>query len=100
MAELEIHYEEEWAALYVDGRLDRVGDAYLAEERALELCGVKIVHDDAFLKGQEKAAGCAQTLDELYAYVNDRDRKRVMAEQMRTEAANLIAQAKRLEGDV
>jgi hypothetical protein len=31
---LEIHYADEWAALYVDGKLERVGDSYLAEERA------------------------------------------------------------------
>ncbi len=37
---LEIHYAGEWAALYVDGKLEEVGDAYIAEERAFALLGV------------------------------------------------------------
>lgn len=99
MPDLEIHYADEWAALYVDGKLDRVGDSYLAEERAFELLGVKVVQDDAFLQGQDQAAGVAKTLDELYVYTDDRDRRKAHAERLRTEAANLLTQADQLAGN-
>ena len=91
--DLEIHYAEEWAALYVDGKLERVGDSYLAEERAFELLGVKIVQDDSFLRGQTQAAGVAQTLDEVVAYSDERDEKRRRAAELRAEAERLTVEA-------
>ncbi len=33
---LEIHYADDWAALYVNGRLKVVGDSYLAEAAKLD----------------------------------------------------------------
>jgi hypothetical protein len=87
MPDLEIHYDPggEWAALYVDGRLERVGDSYLAEEKAFEILGVKTVQDNAFLRGQHGRDGCAQTLDELAAYRTQRDVDRAEAARLREE---------------
>lgn len=101
MPNLEIHYDPggEWAALYVDGRLSRAGDAYLAEEEAFELAGVKTVRDDAFLRGQDGRDGCAQTLDEVAAYRADRDAAKARAAQLREQAAELMAEAERLAGE-
>jgi hypothetical protein len=100
MPDLEIHYDPdgEWAALYIDGDLDRVGDAYLAEEKAFDLLGVKIVRDGAFLRGQTSAAGCAQTLDELGAYRDQRDAAQAEAARLREDAAALLARAADLDG--
>lgn len=95
---MEIHYSGEWAALYVDGKLDRVGDAYLAEERAFELAGVKVVQDDAFMRGQAKHDGVAQTLDEVAAYRTERDDAKSRATALREHAAQLMAEADRLTG--
>jgi hypothetical protein len=95
---LEIHYEEEWAALYVDGKLERVGDSYLAEERAFEILGVKIVQDDAFMRGQTASAGVAQTLDEVEAFRRERDEKRAKAAQLRAEAERLLREAGEITG--
>lgn len=90
---LEIHYADEWAALYVDGKLARVGDAYLAEERAFELLGVKIVQNDAFMRGQNQKSGVAQTLDEVAAFATEREEKRQRAAELRAEAARLLTEA-------
>lgn len=97
---LEIHYADEWAALYIDGHLDHgtVGDSYHAEERAFELLGVKQVRDDAWMRGQTSAAGVAQTLDGVAAYRRERDEKIAEAGRLRDQAAELIAQAKELDG--
>ncbi len=92
--ELEIHYaDDEWAALYKDGVLERVGDAYLAEERAFELLGVKTVRDDAFMRGQTQASGVAHTLDEVATFVTERETKRRQAAALRAEAERLLAEA-------
>lgn len=96
---LEIHYADDWAALYVDGKLDRVGDAYNTEERALSLAGVATVHDDAFMRGQSQRDGVAQTLDEVAAYARERDERLAVAAQKRAEAERLLAEAGELEDD-
>lgn len=91
--DLEIHYADNWAALYVDGNLDRVGDAYLTEERAFELLGVKIVKDDAFMRGQEQASGVAQTLAEAVAYSDQQVARLRRAAELRAQADRLLAEA-------
>lgn len=95
---LEIHYEEEWAALYVDGKLERVGDSYLAEERAFEILGVRTVQDDAFMRGQTSAEGVAKTLDEVEAYREDREQRTRRAAELRAQAAKLEQEARTLAG--
>lgn len=97
MAELEIHYADEWAALYVDGELDIVGDAYLTEHRAWTIAGVKVVHDRAFMRGQNKASGVARTVAEIDLYKTDLDARIISAQKLREQAANLVAQAESLE---
>jgi len=95
---LEIHYSTgEWAALYVDGKLERVGDAYWVEERAFELLGVTVLHDEAFLRGQGQRDGVAKTLDEVDAYRQQREADKAEAQRLRDEAARLAAAADRLD---
>jgi len=69
----EIHVADDWAALYIDGQLDRVGDAYLADERLREIFGVKTVDDDAFMRGQTYSEGVAPTLDDVTVYRHARE---------------------------
>lgn len=95
---LEIHYSGEWAALYIDGKLDIVGDSYLAEEKAFELFGVRQVQDDAFMLGQTARDGVAKTLEEVAAHQAARADRRAKALALREEAARLEARATALEG--
>ena len=69
---IEIHEDEDWAAVYVDGNLVRVGDAYLADEWLRTHFGVKTVQDDAFMRGQTSREGVAKTLDEVLDYARSR----------------------------
>lgn len=93
LPKLEIHYADEWAALYVDGKLERVGDSYLAEGRAFEILGVRTVQDDAFMRGQTSAAGVAQTVEEAAAFARERETKRMRAAELRAEAERLLREA-------
>lgn len=88
----------EWSALYLDGKLDRVGDHYLAQERILELCGVVCEQSDDFLRGQDGRAGVAQTLNELSDYRLQREEKEAEILKLRKEASELLARAKEIEG--
>ena len=103
MPRLEIHYADEWAALYVDGALDReygeptVGDRYRVEERAFELLRVRQIHDDAFMRGQNQRDGVARTLDEVAAYQVERHERKTRAERLRAQAEALLAEAKGLD---
>ena len=90
---MEIHYQEDWAALYVNGVLDRVGDADNTVQRALELCGVVTVMDDAFMRGQDQREGVAPTLDAVAEYRTDRECARALAADLRARAAALLAEA-------
>jgi alpha-D-ribose 1-methylphosphonate 5-triphosphate synthase subunit PhnG len=97
VAELEIHYADEWAALYVDGRLKSVGDTYVAEEQALTMCGVKLVHDDAFMRGQDRREGVAPTLADAAIYRDEREQRRAKAAEMREQAKRMLDDAAELE---
>lgn len=98
MADLEIHYSGDWAALYVDGQLDpdTVGDSYIAEERALELMGVTQVVDDAFMRGRTGREGVAETLDQVRAFKEHRDYLVEKAEQLEAQADELRSQAEEI----
>lgn len=99
MPKLEIHYTGDgWAALYVDGHLERVGDSYLAEQKAFQIAGVATVHDDAFMCGQTQADGVARTLDQVAEYRLQREAKQAEAARLREEAKRLLAEADRLSG--
>jgi hypothetical protein len=97
MPELEIHHGDDWAALYVDGHLDRVGDPDNTIERALDLAGVKTVDDDAFMRGQLQRDGVAPTLADVEVYRVMRDGRQAEAAELRAEAARLVAQADAIE---
>lgn len=87
----------EWAALYVNGKLSTYGDRENPVDRALQLAGVTLVQDDAFLLGGDGADGVAKTLAEIDDFRYRRDQRRRVAQQKRQEAARLLAQAAEIE---
>ncbi|MEU3452225.1 hypothetical protein ABZ671_01080 [Micromonospora sp. NPDC006766] len=97
---LEIHYADDWAALYIDGQLDSdsVGDSHIAEARAFKLLGAKQVYSNAFMRGQSFRAGVAPTLADVEAYKQEMDARQAEAAEKRAEAARLLAEAEALEG--
>lgn len=95
---LEIHYDPngEWAALYKDGQLVTVGDAYVAEEQAFDLLGVVIKRDDAFMRGSSSRVDVAQTITEVEQYRNERDAQRDEAARLRQQAQELLDRANQI----
>jgi hypothetical protein len=95
---VEIHYSDDWAALYVDGKLHSdPGDSYRIEEEAFALLGVRQVMDDAFMRGQKARDGVARTLWEVTEFASQRDADRAEAVRKRELAGKLLAEADELE---
>ncbi len=88
---------EEWSALYVDGKLDRVGDSYLIDERIIQLTGVEEIEGN-FLLGGNSYDDAAKTLDEIAAYEAKKVEAADEAAVLEAQAAELIAKAKELRG--
>ena len=59
---------EEWSALYIDGKLDIVGDHYLIDERISELAGVTTRNSDSFMRDGEDRSSVAKTLEEIQEF--------------------------------
>lgn len=86
---------EEWSALYVDGKLDRVGDAYLVDERVGEILGVQVISGDEgedFLRGGNTREDVAQTLTDISDWKS--------AQEAEASKAELLAQADALQTEV
>lgn len=58
----------EWSALYIDGKLEHIGDHYVVEELAMEKAGVVIECSDDFLFGGDTRDDAAKTLTEVEVY--------------------------------
>lgn len=99
MPNMEIHYANDWAALYVDGVLEpnTVGDSYHAEERAFEILGVRQVYDAAFMRGQDYRAGVARTLHEVREFKDQQTVDLTEAQALRDQAHELSLRAMALE---
>lgn len=97
--DLEIWYDPngDWAALYVDGKLEKVGDAVNVDEYALHYAGVTTVQDNAFLRGGNGRQSVAPTLAEVKTYAAKQEEKRLTAETLRKQAQELLDQAEELE---
>jgi hypothetical protein len=92
----------EWSALYVDGKLDRVGDSYLAEERIHELYEITDISE---VDGARFVLprGCHRedvpdTLDAARQMIAAGELKLAKAAEMREQAKAMLAEADRLEG--
>jgi len=97
MTAVEVHENEGWAAVYLDGALQRVGDSYLADEWIREHFGVVTVQDDAFMRGSTLRDDTAQTLDEVQEYAAAREARRRVAAEKRAEAQRLLSEAQALD---
>ena len=94
---------DDWSALYVDGKLDRIGDHYLIDERISELTGVTDYSSDDFLQGGDDRDSAAQTLEELNAWVardkaETADEALQYAAELRRQADEAYAHAEQLAG--
>ena len=94
---IQIHYAGDWAALYIDNKLEIVGDTADTEERALRMLGVEFVWDDSFMQGQSTREGVAKTLDEVKIYKDMRDFRKRQAQVLREKASELLSRAKEME---
>jgi hypothetical protein len=95
---IEVHEDEEWSAVYLDGKLVLVGDSYLADEWIRTKFGVKTVQDNAFMRGQTQSAGVAKTLDEVADYAKARQERLDRIAALRAEARQLEDEARAIEG--
>lgn len=87
---IQIHYDDgEWAGLYVDGKLEYVGDTTVVHDKICEMFGVEAVYDNAFMRGQNKRAGVAQTVQEAAEYGRKRDEMRERMAALRAEADSI-----------
>jgi hypothetical protein len=90
----------EWSALYIDGKLDRVGDHYLIDERIRELYSVVTIHSDDFMRGGDQRSGVAIDLAEIRQYRQQREMNEAAARKMVEQAQELIDRAKELDPNV
>ena len=86
---------EEWSALYVDGKLEVVGDSYLIDERLQQLVGVELKEGN-FLLGGDHSSDVAKTSEEIDKYEVTRTERQQQADELREQAAKLLEEADRL----
>lgn len=96
LPKLEIYSDGgEWSALYVDGKLEVVGDTYLSEERVMKICGVVQHQDNRDWIGPDGSReSVAASTDEIEDRRIRRERREEEAEALEEQAKGLLAQAK------
>jgi len=90
---------EEWAVLYVDGKLERIGDSYLIDERIRQLSGVTELDEGKFWDTVNSYDDAPQTLEEARALITPPVKVTAdgrTADELRAEAGRLLAEADRL----
>lgn len=95
-AVVEVHEADEWAAVYLDGKLVQQGERYLANEWVREHFGVVTVQDDAFMRGSDRREDVAQTLDEVADYAAERATRAERAADLERRASAMFDEARRL----
>lgn len=99
LGEIEFHRFGEWTGVYLDGKLVRHGDHYLADEWLQDHAGVKVIDSDAWLADSD-GRHPFQTLAEVHQETQRRDQLRRTADKMRESAAELTRQAAELERQI
>lgn len=92
----EVHTYDDWAALYIDGKLHDEGHEHNINERIFKLLGIEEVQDDAFMRGRA-GHDTAPTLEDVEAYRSERDAKLRRAEELRWLGNDLRLRAEELE---
>lgn len=96
-SKVEVHVgSSEWSAVYLDGKLQRVGDHYLAEEWLRDHFGVTEVYSDDFMMGGNDREHVAETVAQVTEYREMREAREAHAARLREEAARLVAEAEEL----
>lgn len=92
VGEIEIHRLDEWSGLYLNGELQVHGDHYHADEWLYDRFGVKVVEDS---RGWLLPDGSTprQTLAEVYAARDERERAKAEAARLRAEADEIERKA-------
>lgn len=93
---VEIHHTDDWAGLYVDGKLVVHGDSYLTDERLQSMVGATDSYDGDWLKPDGRTA--METIEEVHARKVQREANEVEAAEKVAEARRLIEEAERLTG--
>jgi hypothetical protein len=88
---------DDWSALYVDGKLEAVGDHYVIQEKLLDLLEISWEQSNDFLQGGNYRQDVAETYDELLTYRAQRQNREARASALREKAQELIRQAAALE---
>lgn len=97
MDEIEFWVSGEWTMVYLNGELVTYGDSYHADEWLQERCGVVTVNDDASSSVPD-GHNPIRSLAEVRAAEAERETLKREAFKKRAEAAQLIAEAEKLEG--
>lgn len=90
----------DWSALYVDGKLVRVGDHYLIDEKISELLGVTVEYSDDFLQGQTLKSGIAQTLEDAQSYETIRLQKEREIHLLEEQREELLRQLNNIDQEL
>ena len=88
---------DDWSALYIDGKLDRVGDHYMIDERISEIVGVETIYSDDFLRGGDSRDDVAETTEQITEYGDLKAERENRASELRMQARRLLEEAERLE---
>jgi hypothetical protein len=94
--EIEFWRYGEWTMVYLNGRLERAGDHYLADEWLQGHFGVDVIDDeagDSIVNGRD----AVRTLDEVHERQLHRMHAAERAEEKRIEARQLLAEADEIE---
>lgn len=88
---------DDWSALYIDGKLDMVGDHYLIDERISSLMKVTVIDSDSFMLGRNFEYEVARTLNEIEKFDKVEKAKAAQKQLLLDQAKLLIEQAKSLD---
>ena len=98
--EVVIYEDGEGSGVYLDGKLQRVGDTYLADEWVRGHFGVVTILSSDYMRGDDSPHDAAQTLDEVRAYTYEREAREQRAADLRAQAERLRAEADALDAGV
>jgi hypothetical protein len=95
--EIQFHRSGEWTGVYLDGKLVRAGDHYLADEWLQARVGVKVVDSDAWIPDGRNAL---ETLADVKEETERREGLAREIQRKRDQMATLEREARELERQI
>lgn len=90
---------DQWSALYVDGRLEYVGDHYNVNEKIHAMFDITVIQSDDFMLGGNYRSEVARSISEITEYAEEIERKYVArAQELRNQAYALLDEARQIDG--